>query len=90
MNFLSYRLLNCLADPIAQDIDFPSMSYEDWQTAVQPKVLGTWNLHYASLGLDLDFFLLFSSWSGLVGQWGQANYAAVSVSRGHCGLKVYD
>ena len=54
------------------------MSFDDWQTVTQPKVRGTWNLHNASvnLGLDLDFFLLFSSWSGLVGQWGQANYAA--------------
>jgi len=54
------------------------MTYENWQTVTQPKVQGTWNLHNASLniGLDLDFFLLFSSWSGLVGQWGQANYAA--------------
>lgn len=55
------------------------MSFQDWQTAVLPKVQGTWNLHHASIGLDLDFFLLFSSWSGLVGQWGQANYAAVSL-----------
>lgn len=58
------------------------MSFADWQTAVQPKVDGTWNLHHASCGLELDFFLLFSSWSGLVGQWGQANYAAVSVFSG--------
>lgn len=39
-----------------------------------PKVDGTWNLHKAIK--DLDFFVLFSSFSGLVGQWGQANYAA--------------
>jgi acyl carrier protein len=54
------------------------MSFGDWQAVTQPKIQGTWNLHNVSmdLGLDLDFFLLFSSWSGLVGQWGQANYAA--------------
>ncbi|XPS74000.1 hypothetical protein M3J09_006128 [Ascochyta lentis] len=63
---------------VLHDVAFPSMSFGDWQTVTQPKVKGTWNLHNVSvnLGLELDFFLLFSSWSGLVGQWGQANYAA--------------
>ncbi|KAF1953066.1 polyketide synthase [Byssothecium circinans] len=38
---------------------------------------GTWNLHNA-LGSELDFFVLFSSTSGLVGQYGQANHAAAN------------
>ncbi|KAF6833041.1 Lovastatin diketide synthase LovF 1 [Colletotrichum plurivorum] len=48
------------------------------QTAVNPKVRGTWNLHNAlqSQSEPLDFFFLFSSLSGLGGQIGQANYAA--------------
>jgi acyl carrier protein len=56
------------------------MEYDDWQAAVAPKVQGTWNLHNALLAanVNVDFFLLFSSWSGLVGQWGQANYAAAN------------
>lgn len=53
------------------------MSFDDWQTATAPKVQGTWNLHNA-LPEDLDFFILFSSYSGIVGQWGQANYAAAN------------
>jgi aryl carrier-like protein len=53
------------------------MSFEDWQTVIGPKVQGTWNLH-DTLGKDLDFFVLFSSFSGLVGQPGQANYAAAN------------
>lgn len=53
------------------------MSFDDWQTAVAPKVQGTWNLHN-TLPQDLDFFILFSSYSGIVGQWGQANYAAAN------------
>jgi len=44
---------------------------------VQPKVDGTWNLHHA-LPEDLDFFILFSSYSGIAGQWGQANYSAAN------------
>lgn len=54
------------------------MTYDQWQTAVLPKVQGTWNLHEAleSQTEPLDFFFLFGSVSGLGGQIGQANYAA--------------
>ncbi|KAF2195930.1 hypothetical protein K469DRAFT_545317 [Zopfia rhizophila CBS 207.26] len=66
------------ASMVLQDAALRSMSWQDWQTAVGPKVQGTWNVHHASLKFakDLDFFLVFSSWSGLVGQSGQANYAS--------------
>lgn len=54
------------------------MSFEQWQAALLPKVQGTWNLHNALLAQKqpLDFFFLFSSVSGIGGQWGQANYAS--------------
>lgn len=51
------------------------MSYEDWKAATDPKVHGSWNLH-SLLPQDLDFFILLSSLSGIVGHPGQANYAA--------------
>ncbi|MGW0432599.1 SDR family NAD(P)-dependent oxidoreductase [Micromonospora sp. NPDC003197] len=41
-----------------------------------PKLAGAWNLHLATLDTDLDFFLLFSSLAGLVGNAGQGGYAA--------------
>jgi hypothetical protein len=50
------------------------MMFSDWETCVQPKVKGTWNLHHALSASSLDFFLLFSSICGITGQWGQANY----------------
>lgn len=54
------------------------MSVEDYHGALACKVQGTWNLHNVALeqGLSLDFFTLLSSISGVVGQKGQANYAA--------------
>ena len=52
------------------------MSHDDWQVAIAPKVQGTWNLHHELAAKDLDFFILFSSLSGLIGQIGQVNYAA--------------
>ncbi|KAI9657994.1 MAG: Type I Iterative PKS [Bathelium mastoideum] len=66
------------ASMVLRDTGLPSMSFEDWQATAKPKVQGTWNLHEAFLERksELDFFLLFSSSSGLVGQAGQANYAA--------------
>lgn len=52
----------------------------DWNSATAPKVAGTWNLHNVThdSGIALDFFLLFSSLSGIMGQPGQANYAAAN------------
>jgi NAD(P)-dependent dehydrogenase (short-subunit alcohol dehydrogenase family)/acyl carrier protein len=44
--------------------------------AMDPKVLGAWNLHHHTKDLPLDFFVEFSSAASLVGSPGQANYAA--------------
>ncbi|ORY18578.1 KR domain-domain-containing protein [Clohesyomyces aquaticus] len=43
------------------------------KTAAAPKFQGTWLLHDATLeaGIVLDFFMLFSSMSGVIGQAGQ-------------------
>lgn len=51
------------------------MSYEDWQTAIRPKVQGSWNLH-ETLPADMDFFVMLSSAAGIFGNRGQCNYAA--------------
>lgn len=52
------------------------MTWEDWQAAIMPKVPATWNIHEALKDSDLDFFVCFASGSGIIGQSGQANYAA--------------
>ncbi|KAK9417541.1 putative Lovastatin diketide synthase LovF [Seiridium unicorne] len=54
------------------------MDSADWNAAVQPKVQGTLNLHEAIPSSDLDFFILFSSYGSIAGQWGQANYVAAN------------
>jgi acyl carrier protein len=43
-----------------------------------PKVEGSWNLHRCSEHLGLDHFVLFGSAAGLVGNAGQASYAAAN------------
>ena len=56
------------------------MSNEAWHTCIDPKLLGSWNLHRAISGKDdeLDFFLMTSSVSGSVGQAAQTNYCAAN------------
>ncbi|KAJ5297689.1 Acyl transferase/acyl hydrolase/lysophospholipase [Penicillium antarcticum] len=65
---------------VLSDQAFTRMTMNEWNTAVNPKVKGTWNLHNASVSVnaDLDFFVLFSSISGIFGQPGQTNYAGAN------------
>ncbi|KAI1084605.1 KR domain-containing protein [Whalleya microplaca] len=62
------------------DHPFTSMGVDEYHAALRCKVQGTWNLHNVSLeqGLELDFFTLLSSISGICGAKGQANYAAAN------------
>jgi acyl transferase domain-containing protein len=45
---------------------------------MRPKVTGAWILHQLSRELELDFFVLFSSVSALLGSRGLAHYAAAN------------
>jgi NAD(P)-dependent dehydrogenase (short-subunit alcohol dehydrogenase family)/acyl carrier protein len=54
---------------------FENMSYEAFQTAVRPKVQGSRNLHEL-LPRDMQFFILLSSATGVLGNRSQSNYAA--------------
>ncbi len=51
---------------------------ERYAAVLAPKVTGTLNLHELTRGLPLDFFVLFSSASSLLGSPGQSNYAAAN------------
>ena len=50
------------------------MTLAQWEQASRSKVESSWNLH--TLLPELDFFILLSSVSGVVGNPGQSNYAA--------------
>ena len=78
------NVLSSLSKPVAgvlhmamvlRDVGTLNMDSDSWTAALRPKVQGTWNLH-DKLSEDLDFFVLFSSISGTLGSYGQANYAA--------------
>ncbi|KAH6858814.1 hypothetical protein BKA58DRAFT_346728, partial [Alternaria rosae] len=63
---------------VLHDQAWSKMTIDEWNGATAPKVVGTWNLHNETQSLDLEFFILFSSLSGIVGQPGQANYASAN------------
>jgi acyl carrier protein/NAD(P)-dependent dehydrogenase (short-subunit alcohol dehydrogenase family) len=63
-----------LDDSLLQNLDWGGLS-----RVLAPKVQGAWNLHRHSLGLSLDFFILYSSATTSIGNPGQANYVAANV-----------
>ncbi|OLN96157.1 Lovastatin nonaketide synthase 3 [Colletotrichum chlorophyti] len=76
------RLRGVLHMPmVLRDRPMSDMTWEDWSAVVDPKVRGAQNLHDALQRRDVavDFFVLVSSVSGIVGQRGQANYNAANV-----------
>jgi acyl transferase domain-containing protein/NADPH:quinone reductase-like Zn-dependent oxidoreductase/NAD(P)-dependent dehydrogenase (short-subunit alcohol dehydrogenase family)/acyl carrier protein len=54
------------------------LTSERFERVLAPKASGAWNLHRATLGIPLDFFVLFSSAASLLGSPGQGNYAAAN------------
>ncbi|KAL3426455.1 beta-ketoacyl synthase domain-containing protein [Phlyctema vagabunda] len=60
---------------ILQDKMFENMLHETFQAAIRPKVRGSKNLHEL-LPNNMDFFVLLSSATGILGNRSQANYAA--------------
>jgi len=60
-----------------QDSTVSNMTHAQWQTTLGPKVTGTLNLQ-SVFDNELDFFILLSSVSGIIGSHGQGNYSAGS------------
>ncbi|MDR3639965.1 MAG: type I polyketide synthase [Humidesulfovibrio sp.] len=60
-----------LDDALARDLTPARM-----RKVLAPKIAGAWNLH--RLTKDLDFFVMFSSATTVVGNAGQANYVAAN------------
>ncbi|KAI0886565.1 KR domain-containing protein [Annulohypoxylon maeteangense] len=63
---------------VLRDGLFHSMEYKAWKQSTKPKVIGAMNLHSVLAGKSLDFFIMTSSVSGILGTPGQSNYAAAN------------
>ncbi|THY22121.1 polyketide synthase [Aureobasidium pullulans] len=64
---------------VLKDVLYEQMTTDDFNAVVNPKVTGTLNLHNTLGSSKLDFFIALSSVAGVVGNRGQAAYAAANV-----------
>ncbi|THW31619.1 polyketide synthase [Aureobasidium pullulans] len=62
---------------LLRDTMLETMTLNGYTQGLHAKVQGTWNLHEL-LPQDLDFFVMLSSISGVIGNISQANYAAAN------------
>lgn len=63
---------------VLDDASISQLTAQHFERVCLPKVVGVENLYRATLGLDLDFFVCFSSLAALWGSPGQGNYAAAN------------
>jgi amino acid adenylation domain-containing protein/thioester reductase-like protein len=61
---------------VLDDAPIERLTEERMRTVMAPKIMGAWNLHSLTINTPLDFFVMFSSISAVIGNPGQANYAA--------------
>jgi phthiocerol/phenolphthiocerol synthesis type-I polyketide synthase C len=59
-----------------EDAFVVNLTKEQTRKVIAPKAVGAWALHRVSEDLPLDFFVLFSSGTAVLGSPGQAHYAA--------------
>jgi acyl transferase domain-containing protein/NADPH:quinone reductase-like Zn-dependent oxidoreductase/SAM-dependent methyltransferase/acyl carrier protein len=63
---------------VLEDGLLPQLDLGRFQTVFRPKALGAWNLHRLTKGMPIEVFMLFSSWTALLGSPGQASHAAAN------------
>ncbi|MBT2426793.1 SDR family NAD(P)-dependent oxidoreductase [Streptomyces sp. ISL-112] len=61
---------------VIDDATIASLTPEQLDSVLRPKIDGAWNLHELTRDHDLTAFVLYSSVAGTIGTPGQANYAA--------------
>ncbi|EME79755.1 uncharacterized protein MYCFIDRAFT_190533 [Pseudocercospora fijiensis CIRAD86] len=64
---------------VLRDVAIRNMEYDQLQDVIRPKVLGSIHLDRIFHDVDLDFFIVLSSTNAIIGNPGQANYAAANM-----------
>ncbi len=81
----SFKGLNAIINPagILRDKMFHKMTPEDWDAVIEVHLKGSFNVCHAAINhfreQEDGSFVLFTSTSGLIGNFGQANYAAAKM-----------
>jgi acyl transferase domain-containing protein/NADPH:quinone reductase-like Zn-dependent oxidoreductase/acyl carrier protein len=63
---------------VLDDALLPQLTLDRFRTTLTPKALSAWHLHRLTRKDELEFFILYSSISCVLGSPGQANYAAAN------------
>ncbi len=63
---------------VLDDALIPQQSLERFRTTLRPKAIGAHHLHRLTRDDDLDFFIMYSSASAVLGSPSQANYACAN------------
>jgi len=66
------------AAAVLEDHTLTELNLDHIAKVFAPKVRGAWNLHVATRGIPMDFFVLYSSVAASLGSPGQSNYAAAN------------
>ncbi|MFO7668901.1 MAG: KR domain-containing protein [Bacteroidales bacterium] len=61
---------------VLDDGSIPEIDHERYLKVIIPKSIGCWNLHEATLDMELDHLVLYSSISSIYGNPGQVSYVA--------------
>ncbi|KAE8351975.1 polyketide synthase [Aspergillus coremiiformis] len=69
-------VIHCAA--VLRDIYAHETTMDDFWAVFSPKAMGAWNVHLASQNTHLEFFVLISSISSLLGFAGQFSYVAAN------------
>src|SRR5438105_10112462 len=63
---------------VLDDAPIQELTRDRFERVLAPKVAGAWNLHEQTRNDPIDYFVLYSSVSAVVGNPGQANYVAAN------------
>ncbi|KAI8151832.1 hypothetical protein K4K49_009694 [Colletotrichum sp. SAR 10_70] len=68
---------------VLRDVSVRNMQFDQVTDVIRPKVLGSIHLDRIFYDINLDFFVLLSSINCVIGNIGQANYAAANMAMMH-------
>jgi len=63
---------------VLDDALLPQLDQQRMHKVMAPKMIGAWNLHMHTRADELDFFVLLSSFTSMIGNPGQGNYVAAN------------